>query len=227
MILLINLILTALTHVSSRITAVDAVIFRSTLKLSQPDHDLSFDEQIALIRKAQVLILGQAPVGVPIPDYQSREPIDLIRNQSGLCYDRSRTYDKLFTWLGMPARHLYILYLKDDKTGLQLSPWQAMLTKGTATHAVTEVKTKKGWMLVDSNSPWIALTRDGEPVDGRGLLAHADQFGDMPDYFKMPFISVPGMYSRRGQFYRPYIPYPVLDGVAGHHRPALAGPRCR
>ncbi len=198
---------------STHVTASDISVFRTVYGYEQPKQSLDFDRQIELIKKVQSSVLDMAPMGDPIPEFQDREPEDLIRHRTGLCFDRSRTLDKFYTWLGIEARHVYILYLKHPVTGQYLSPLSAFFTYGTATHAVTEVRTHAGWMLVDSNSKWIGLTRDGKPVHASEVFDRAAEFDDLPDYFNRPYIAIRGMYSRRGQFYRPYIPYPELSWV--------------
>jgi hypothetical protein len=40
----------------------------------------------------------------------------------------------------------------------------AVLTPGTQSHAVTEVRTSKGWLIVGSNDRWISLRADGMPA---------------------------------------------------------------
>ena len=71
-------------------------------------------------------------------------------------------------------------------------------------HAVTEVKTSRGWMLVDSNVEWIALTRMNEPVNADDVGKHAIEFNDLPIAYKQPYWAIRGLYSRRGQLYPPY-----------------------
>jgi hypothetical protein len=61
-----------------------------------------------------------------------------MRTGQGVCYDRSRAFDKGAIFLGTEARHVYLLY-KQDKPFL----W-AILAYGQASHAVTEIKTSKG-----------------------------------------------------------------------------------
>jgi len=209
--LLINVVLAIVTNVPTHITKSDAAIFRSTLAIKKPDKSINYAQEIELIRQVQKLVLSAAPIGDPIPEHSSREPEDLFRNKTGLCYDRSRTYDKVFSWLGFESRHVYILYPEHPVTNDRLPFWRAFITRGTASHAVTEVKTSKGWILVDSNSPWIGLTRNGEPVGADDLQSHAKDFATIPDYFDRPYWAIRGLYSRRGQFYRPYIPYPELN----------------
>jgi hypothetical protein len=209
--LIINIFLAVVTNVPTVLTASDVAVFRTVFRYEQHKQSLKFDEQIRLIKAIQSSVLDVAPMGKPIPEFQSREPEDLVKNQSGLCYDRSRTLDKLYAWMGFEARHVYILYLKHPVTGEVLSPLRALFTYGTETHAVTEVKTHKGWMLVDSNSTWVSLTRNGTPKHAGDIYGRAADFDDLPDYFNKPYIAIRGMYSRRGQFYRPYIPYPELN----------------
>ena len=69
----------------------------------------------------------------PIPKYKSRQPVDLFKARSGVCYDRSRTFDKLFQWCGFETRHIYVMYSKHPITGEHLSFWRAFFTKGIQT----------------------------------------------------------------------------------------------
>jgi hypothetical protein len=202
--------LAAITNVSTDVSADDRRAFETILGLKRPDHTLSYSEELQLIRTLQSRILTIAPEGPPIPEYQSREPLDLLRNRTGLCYDRSRTLEKLFAWMGFEVRHVYILFLTDLE-GRPMSPLQALFTPGSPSHAVTEVKTQRGWMIVDSNSPWIGVTDRGIPVRTSEVFSMRKSLPDMPEYFAVQAISVPGLYSRRGQFYRPFIPFPELS----------------
>lgn len=200
------------TNVPTHITATDELIFKATLNLRRPPQPLSFEQEIQLIKDVQNLILKEAPSGPPIPDYMEREPHDLLRHRSGLCYDRSRTYDKVFNWLGFGTRHVYILYPEHPKTHQPLPYWRAFFTRGTQSHAVTEVKTQRGWLLVDSNSPWISLRRDGSPVSADHLPHNKNDFeSPLPVYFDRDYLAIRGLYSRRGQLYRPYLPFPALN----------------
>ncbi len=209
--LAIAVLLGVVTNVPTNISKSDEAVFRSILALERPSQILSFDEQIALIERVQRQVIRMAPAGDPIPEYQNREPEDLFLKRSGLCYDRSRTFDKLFNWLGFESRHVYILYPEHPRTKEVLPYWMAFFVRGTKSHAVTEIKTKKGWMLVDSNSPWISLTKKGEPVNSDDIPARAREFSQIPDYFDRPYMAIRGLYSRHGNFYRPHIPSPELN----------------
>jgi len=209
--LLANLTLAVVTNVPTHIDSFDAAVFNTLLNVKKPIRANSYEEELVLVREVQKRIFLAAPLGEPIPEYRDREPVDLINHGTGVCYDRSRTFDKIFAWLGFETRHVYILYLKHPRTQEPLSFWRAFFTYGAGSHAVTEVKTSHGWMLVDSNNPWISLNKSGEPVGADDLWRNPQQFDEMPAYFKQPYSAIRGMYSRRGQFYRPYIPYPELN----------------
>lgn len=204
-------VLSIITNVSTTPTLEDVVVFKDEFKLQKPERPLTYEEELVLIRKIQSQILGEYPMGPGIPEEESREPKDLIRFKQGLCYDRSRTYDKVFNWLGFEARHLYLLYPYDPHTGERLSNLRAFFTKGTESHAVTEVKTAHGWLVVDSNVPWVSLDINGEPVRIDQIYEKRAMFANMPEAYQKDLVAIPGMYSRRGQFYRPYIPYPELN----------------
>jgi arylamine N-acetyltransferase len=70
---------------------------------------------------------------------------DLYEAKRGLCYDRSRAIEKVLSHLGFEVRHAAVYSTK--KTG-RLA---AFLTPKTQSHAVTEVKTEHGWLVIDSN----------------------------------------------------------------------------
>ena len=210
-VLFVNVAMGLITNVPTHVTESDKAVFRTTLSLKKPEGPLTYKQEIDLIRSVQALIFEQVPIGEPIPDYADREQEDLFKQKSGLCYDRSRTYDKVFSWLGFEARHIYILYPEHPASGETLSFWRAFFTKGTNSHAVTEVKTSRGWLLVDSNAAWVSNGNDGLPVGVDHLPAKASFMPDMPEYFNRPYWAIRGMYSRRGQLYRPYLPYPELN----------------
>lgn len=212
-ILVLNGVLALLTNVPTHVTESDGAVFRTTLGLTQIERPLTYAQELNVIRQVQRLVMEKAPMGEPISEYESREPEDLFRKRSGLCYDRSRTFDKVYAWLGFKTRHVYIFYPVDDEGGKEASFLKTFFTRASDSHAVTEVKTSKGWLVVDSNSSWISVTKDGQPVDADHLKNHVNDFEDLPSYFNQDFWAVRGLYSRRGQFYRPYIPYPQLNWV--------------
>jgi hypothetical protein len=209
--LVMNVSLAFVTNVPSNVTESDISVFRNIFGLKKPEGLLTYAQEIELIRSVQALIIDRVPIGEPIPEYSDREPADLVRRNSGLCYDRSRTFDKVLMWLGFESRHVYILYLEHPETGEEMSFIRALFTKGIDSHAVTEVKTSEGWVMVDSNNKWISLSANGLPINVDHLHEQQAQLPGMPAYFNRRYIAIRGLYSRRGQFYRPFIPYPGLN----------------
>jgi len=137
------------------------------------------------------------------------EPRALYEARAGLCYDRSRTLEKIFRSRGFQTRHVFVFSL----TTLA-SPLRALLTPGVQTHAVTEVRTSRGWLVVGTNARWLSLDEAGQPI------AMADFTGTrrwQPDMraarnaiFDGPFGFVYGLYSRHGQFFPPFAPVPDI-----------------
>ncbi|MGB4347345.1 MAG: hypothetical protein WBJ21_13220 [Burkholderiaceae bacterium] len=192
-------LLASYTNVATTLTNEDKIVFRR-LGLG-----LSFEDQISLIRKIQHGVFAKAPLGDGIPDYESREPADLMKFGQGLCFDRSRTFDKAFHYVGLETRHVYILYKNN------LPFWRAVFKYGQPSHAVTEVKTSKGWMFVDSNTEWVAITRQGEPVNADDVWRRFEEFESPPPYLQHPWWAIRGMYSRKGQLYGAGIPFPEFN----------------
>jgi len=136
--------------------------------------------------------------------------------RAGLCYDRSRAIEKILTDLGFKIRHAAVYSTKNTGSWLK-----SLLTPRTPSHAVSEVKTERGWMVIDSNNRWIGLTRDGKPVDLAELRdGNISQMTwdprlkeHMSPIFEAPFSYVFGLYSRHGRFYPPYTPFPTPTGA--------------
>ena len=93
--------------------------------------------------------------------------------------------------------------------------------KTHASHAVTEVQTARGWVIVDSNIRFISIDEDDKPFSiceiqkyalrGKEIVwsdLYKNNFNDM---FKNNFIFVYGLYSRHGDFYPPYNPVPDIN----------------
>jgi hypothetical protein len=179
--------------------------------LEPPGRPLRYEQEVALIARVQRLVLAKAPLGPGIPDNHPREPEDLFEAGAGLCYDRARTFDKVFDWLGFETRHVFVLYGMDPATGERIPYWRALIIGGSPSHAVTEVRTKRGWLVVDSNSAWISLNAWGEPVDADRIPVRAREFRAIPEYLRSPYLAIRGLYSRRGHLYAPYLPYPDVN----------------
>ncbi len=177
--------------------------------------DLSrFENQIAAILATQDAVLKATPLGIGLPQGRTREPKDVLLEGKGLCFDRSRTIEKILSGLGFETRHLAI-YTTRDRGRLR-----ALITPGISSHALTEVKTEKGWIAVDSNARWIGLDAVGrvysvEDIQGRDpfAIAWAPEVREPISWplFNEPFTYVIGLYSRHGGFFPPYTPMPDVN----------------
>lgn len=174
----------------------------------------TFDEQVDTILAVQDAVLSTAPENSGIPFDRPRELADLYAARAGLCFDRSRAIEKILTQLGFEVRHAAVYSTKE--TGNRIV---SLLTPKTPSHAVTEVKTARGWLVIDPNRRWIGLTSGGEPVDLE-TLQHMDVRAQSWDprvtkivdrILRGPFTFVIGLYSRHGRFYPPYQPVPDID----------------
>lgn len=167
----------------------------------------SYEAQVAAVRKIQALVLAIAPGNDPIPEDHTRELHDLVSFGSGLCYDRSRSIETLLRYVGFTVRHLSIYAEPGGETALR-----ALLTPGDSSHAVTEVMTSHGWLVVDSNQSWISIDQAGEPVRMATIAADADasrndrvyQDGASSPILQARFTYVVGLFSRHGRFFPPY-----------------------
>ena len=198
-------LLAFIANVPTNLGVADVAVFKNNLNFTPLQHPKTFSDEIVAIKTIQQRVFAVAPVGAGIPDFEPREPSNLIKKREGMCFDRSRMLDKAFDYIGLPARHVYLLYRQDRGF------WSAMFHYGHPSHAVTEVKTSKGWMFVDSNMEWIALTRDGQVVNADDVWKRANEFDGMPVYLKDPWWAIRGMYSRKGQLYPPYIMFPDFN----------------
>lgn len=172
-----------------------------------------FEDQVRAIVAVQDAVLRTAPKEVEIPLGQQREPKDLYELKQGLCFDRSRSIEKILTWLGFETRHVSIY--DTEKIGR----FRALITPQVPSHAVSEVLTQKGWMLVDSNARWIGLSEQREPLSvdwiqrrQEDLVAWAPESrGNINNIFLHHFIRIYGLYSCHGYFYPPFTPIPDVN----------------
>ena len=204
------MVLALTTNVSTRLMPEDTVAIKAILGVQQKPTLQSFDDEIRVIRWGQAHVLKAAPGMEGVPEYSDREPMDLLKAQSGLCYDRSRTLDKTLKWLGFETRHVYILFAgKGDSTNVVQFVQHVLLH--SQSHAVTEVKTSRGWLLVGSNRNWISLNHAGQPVPAGDVYDRRAEFEHPLEWVEMPFWAIRSMYSRKGQFYRPYLLFPEFN----------------
>lgn len=166
----------------------------------------TYRDQLGFIISVQRSVLNIAPRNDGLPFAQKREPKELYVAKTGLCYDRSRVIEKILRYSGFETRHISI-YSK-EKTD---SAIKSLFTPGVSSHAVTEVLTKNGWLIVDSNAPWVSTDTNNQPLSIDTIQLNVEnsahvKWGKEPptSIYVKPFVFVIGLYSRHGNFYPPY-----------------------
>ena len=176
-----------------------------------------YTDEIAFIRHVQQGVLNTAKINKSIPYKTEREPKNLFQLKYGLCYDRSRVIEKILAAAGFKTRHVTVF-----KNPEQMPPiLKIMDPRRHASHAVTEVLTRNGWLTVDSNQPFIAVDVDFHPYSIKKIRQYAvtgktirwaDPYREFFDpVFKKDFIYIYGLYSRHGNFYPPYNGFPDIN----------------
>jgi len=206
--------------VPKNITAADEDYILKIFDESGIDMDMirdypKFSDEISMILNIQDAVFTRAPGNDMIPYGQPREPKNLYKLQSGYCSDRARTMDKAMRLAGFPSYYVSVYRNHPDYRAFQ----SFFITRATDydchSHAVIEVKTSKGWIVVDTRNRWISLSKENAPVNLQAMQVMDDVMAfpwsalnpDPPyRFFENPFYIVYGLYSRHGKFYRPYIP---------------------
>lgn len=209
-------------QVSSAVTEEDAVYVARILQ--ETGHgavekggaaSLPFEQQIAIVAAVQDAVLKMAPKDDEIPFDRAREPRDLYELRQGSCFDRSRVIEKALNHAGLRTRHVAVY--STAQTGSAL---KSLATPQVDSHAVTEVETARGWMVVDPNARWMGLTATGRPFTLAALKAdprladapmHAAAKAPINKIFRSDFTYVIGLFSRHGRFYPPYTPIPDVN----------------
>ena len=196
----------SITPTSADSTAVARLLDEAHLPLTTTR---TFAEDITLIRALQDRVLQLAPVNEGIPLGRSRELTDLARAGHGLCYDRSRAMEMALRVVGFDVRHVYVF-----APDIGDARWRDLVHRQLPSHALTEVRTQRGWVMLDSNTPWIGLRADSSVV---GVAAYPKELRArrvpllrnlvMLREYKYLF----GLYSRHGRFFAPYISIPDFN----------------
>ena len=203
--------LSAFHQVSTKPTADDAGAIKRLIP-ETPAAPRSFQEEVAIILHVQDRVLAASPEERGIALNQPREIKDLLRARHGACFDRSRAIEKILRSYGFRTRHAAMYSTVETGSALR-----SLATPDTISHALTEVKTSRGWMIVDSKTRWAALTAEGWPLDLEAVRENPDRKwssavkGQLPEIYSAPYTWLYGLYSRHGRFYPPYNPIPDVN----------------
>ncbi len=199
------------SQVNNRITEEDGLYIRKILeagKVQSIGQRASFQQEIAFIGAVQKAILSAVKKGECLPKGRPREPKDVYLAKCGESYDRSRVIEKALRSANFQTRHIMMILLPPGRTKIR-----SLFSTSVDSHSVTEVKTVKGWLVVDPDDAWLSLSRGEEPISLKRIQreVHRGQNSSgqvgiltMPVFYREPFIFVYGLYSRHGKFYPPY-----------------------
>lgn len=169
----------------------------------------SFECEIAFISRIQDSILAEV-------HHQTVEQSAFgnvgfyYKNRKGECYDRAVLLEKFFLYFNFDFRHIFVYYLNNNKD----VAFADFFKKGTGSHALTEVKTSRGWMAMGSNADWIGLHPNGQIFSMAELKDELYKNGDVTlkeqPYYGIIFWKqhprfkyIYGVYSRHGEFLPP------------------------
>jgi hypothetical protein len=208
---LLAVVYVAYSRVDNSITAEDRVYIGKFLAeggVKPMRKQRGYSDEEDYIKAVQRAIQRLAGKGECSPPGSTREPKDLYTRRRGESYDRSRVIEKMLRNAGLQTRH--IMLFSTSGAGSRL---KALLIPGVMSHSITEVLTRRGWMVVDPDDPWISVNRSGDPMTLRAVQSDVDkrliawddtEVRTMPFWYKQHFAYVFGLYSRHGKFYPPY-----------------------
>jgi hypothetical protein len=168
----------------------------------------SVEEERRLLQIVQGAVLSASSRSVGIPKRHSREPRDLFELRQGLCYDRSRVIEKILTIMGFKNRHAALFSIEN------FNQRKLFAAQGMPSHHVTEVMTRAGWAVLDSNSSWIGIDDRQSCISLSKLqrtLPSERRMSDADPVLATNFIFIYGLYARHGHFYWPYNQVPDIN----------------
>jgi hypothetical protein len=167
----------------------------------------SFENEVAFITKVQDSVIYTIHQE-EIPHKFFGSVSYYYNNRKGFCYDRAVLMEKIFSYYHFSFRHAYI-YFGNDSTKVGVDDF---FKRRLASHGVVEVKTKKGWMTVETIANWIGLDKDNQVLDlsklrnelsggtfsfTRNITAGNCFWIEHGIHFKFIY----GLYSRHGDFF--------------------------
>lgn len=172
-----------------------------------------FTNEIRTIRTVQSSAFITAPKVELIPYRHEREPKDLFTTDAAYCGDRARYIDKALRYLGFDTRYASLYQNRPQRSFLS-----TILTKTSThdvdSHALVEVKTSKGWLIVDTRRHWISLSAAMQPISLRALrdkqLSYFEWSYNQEESWPLldeNYYIIYELYSRHGLFYAPYTKY--------------------
>jgi len=203
------------SNVDNKITSEDIYYLKkfqgsNSIDFNVPD---DFDLQLRNIEKIQKIVLSGSNKEEVIKFDMPSEPKDVYLQKASSCSSRSRVIEKFLRYYGYETRHISIYDISQTNSALK-----SLITYRNPSHAVTEVKTAKGWLIVDSNNPWLSIAKTGKIIsidELKKINTSGEKLNWMIEpkesIFNKRFTYVYGLYSRHGRFFPPYNYVPDIN----------------
>lgn len=174
--------------------------------------DSGFDAQIRFLAQMQRISHERMNMQKAMDFDTHRSANTVLAFGGGWCYDFSYWYEETLREVGMTTRHVALYH---DLGGL----FKTLSTSQGLSHAATEVKTKKGWLLVEPTVNKLWLDQQGNPLSA-SMIRDAAQAGEVTidelelellyPLYNESFFYIYGLYSRHGHFFKPFNPVPDI-----------------
>lgn len=192
------------TEVDNSVTSEDKEALTKLGRLENTSHLNNVEKAAVLIDQMKILIRQD----YAIPKRNPREPSDLLRFRTGRGKDWARTAYKLFRLHNIPVRQISLYQMENG-----FFEW---LKPGLPSMAALEIQHDGTWIFVEPLSGWMSIKKNGEYGSTADLNDQDIQWKDalgqrLHQFRKKPFRKVYGLYSRHGQFYPPYLPFPDFN----------------
>lgn len=200
-------------HVSKELTNEDKIAVQKLGVDAQCLKVLSFDDEIRCVKAIQNAITELVSDTRCADRGTTIEPQEFLKRSFGCCYDRARFTEKSLSYYGFKTRHVAI-YDRTKHGALSI------FVPGISSHATSEVLTKKGWMGVDSNEPFILLTTENQVITFNNFKSHEDQLKypmKPKGFYSNELLVVYGLFSRHGMFHGPNLPTIEFNFGELHH----------
>jgi hypothetical protein len=168
--------------------------------------DSSFESQVRHVRWLQEESHERMHMAKAMPYDIHRSASNVLDFGGEWCYDFSYWYEEALRVAGLKTRHAA---LYQDLGGFA----KTIATSQGLSHANTEVKTAKGWMLVEPTINKIWLDALGMPLSAKAveeqvadgsLRLDESELALLYPLYKNPYFVVYGLYSRHGHCYKPF-----------------------
>ena len=173
------------------------------LKVDKHCNDLfNYEKEIKCIKAIQLAVIDSVEFKNCRLGFIVSEPKGMLEANRGCCFDKARYIEKSLMFYGMKTRRVFLIDISKYGYLSLLIPGKQFVP---SSHAASEVKTSKGWLGIDSDKNHILINDKLDPFPFNEANKNNIDLPDAP-IFKKEFFVVKGLYSRRGNLYRPYFP---------------------